>query len=290
MENFITPKPSDPLYFVSYDADKPTSLLFIHGAFGSYHEYGAVSKHLPDYHVLIPNLHSYGPSTEISLERPLRLPETSDLLADLIRDHAKGQRAHVVGCSMGASIALDLASRHPDVIDRLFVTGYSGFGQSSPTTRKLLPYGYWAEQGLESLIPRSLITWAMSGELPPSTHGPRKSIATCQAVVSVCSTAVVFGKIKARTLVCAAGKRSTFLPTDDNVDAARGAWRGVKEGEGRHGEAGMSVCVVLPEMRHPWWILKPELFARCVESWIGKGEMLGVGIGVEVLGDNKTIM
>ncbi len=61
-------------------------------------------------------------------EGPFTLASFSDDVAEVIREVAGG-RAHVVGHSIGACVAMDLAMRHPDVVDRLVIAS-GGFDSS----------------------------------------------------------------------------------------------------------------------------------------------------------------
>lgn len=61
--------------------------------------------------------------------RPLRIQQTVDLLAELIRNLPAG-RAHVIGHSMGGQIATHLAAQHPARIDRLVLACASGLVRS----------------------------------------------------------------------------------------------------------------------------------------------------------------
>ena len=67
--------------------------------------------------VVRPDLRGFGDS-----ELP---PEPYSMLADLIAllDHLGIARAHVVGCSMGGTLAIDLAVEHPERVERLALIG-----------------------------------------------------------------------------------------------------------------------------------------------------------------------
>ena len=67
--------------------------------------------------VVRPDLRGFGDS-----ELP---PEPYSMLADLIAllDHLEIARAHVVGCSMGGTLAIDLAVEHPERVERLALIG-----------------------------------------------------------------------------------------------------------------------------------------------------------------------
>lgn len=66
--------------------------------------------------VITPHLQAHGRTPDT--DRPLRAESLGDDIAAVIR-HLRLGRADVMGYSLGASVALQTAIRHPDVVDRL---------------------------------------------------------------------------------------------------------------------------------------------------------------------------
>lgn len=66
--------------------------------------------------VITPHLQGHGRTPDS--DRPLRTDSMADDIAALIRHLGLG-RADVIGFSLGSSVALHVAIRHPDVVDRL---------------------------------------------------------------------------------------------------------------------------------------------------------------------------
>src|SRR2546421_1362550 len=73
-----------------------------------------------EYHCLAPDLPEHGKSTDIGL---LTLENTSRVLARLIREQTPHGRAHIVGLSLGGSVALGLLRDVPEVVDHMMVSG-----------------------------------------------------------------------------------------------------------------------------------------------------------------------
>ncbi len=101
-------------------ADAPC-LVFLHGLWLSSSMWQPQIERLShDYHCLAPDLPEHGKSTDIGL---LTLENTSRVIANLIREHTPHGCAHVVGLSLGGSVALGLLRDVPEVVDHLLVSG-----------------------------------------------------------------------------------------------------------------------------------------------------------------------
>lgn len=98
-------------------------VVFLHGLFGQGRNFTSVAKVLqPAYRSVLVDLPNHGRSpwtNHVSYE------EMADEVASFIRDELPGQRPHVVGHSMGGKVAMTLALRHPEVVERLVVVDIS---------------------------------------------------------------------------------------------------------------------------------------------------------------------
>jgi pimeloyl-ACP methyl ester carboxylesterase len=75
---------------------------------------------LPDYHCFAPDLPGHGRSRAIAWRSR---SESARLVAQLIEERATGGTAHVVGLSLGGSVALEMLATRPDLLDRVIVDG-----------------------------------------------------------------------------------------------------------------------------------------------------------------------
>lgn len=268
------------------------TILLIHGAFSSRGEWDLVVPFLKtasdvNYHLLLPDLPCHGaakvvpPGDSLSPDdKDVRQPQaafsvrhSSSLVAHLIRQKAIGGRAKIVGMSLGAIVAVDLASTFPDVVDEaVFVSGYEIFPGLSPSG--LAPYGLWMMKRIERAAPRSLVKWLMDGadikggsssEDPSEVKQNGSSLALCRDMVAAISGSGPQQEWPppswpARTLIIAAGKRS-ILPTSDHPEDAKRL-----AGIGRELNAD-TVAMTHPLMRHPWNCQDPKLFAETTCAW-----------------------
>jgi len=99
--------------------DAPT-ILFLHGGMVAGWMWDGQAEALTDYHVLVPDM----PGFYRSYDDPWRsVAETAVSLSTLIADKAHGGKAHVVGLSLGAVIALHLVAAVPERVERLILSG-----------------------------------------------------------------------------------------------------------------------------------------------------------------------
>lgn len=99
-------------------ASAPT-IVFLHGAGGSGWMWQPQLEGLADFHVLVPDLPEHGQSAAI---RPFAIDDASRRVAELIRTHAHGSKAHLVGLSEGAQVAMALLARDPQLIQRAILS------------------------------------------------------------------------------------------------------------------------------------------------------------------------
>jgi pimeloyl-ACP methyl ester carboxylesterase len=104
-----------------------------------------------------------GPDTSLGV-RPFTLERVATLLAHLVHTQSPDGRAHIVGVSLGAHVAVALASLFPDVLqDRsMFVSGYNRF-ETPAMLRPIVPYFFYALMKGPTLLPKRLVRWAKDG-------------------------------------------------------------------------------------------------------------------------------
>jgi len=112
MSKLIVHKSGNPEY---------PAIVFLHGASVSSWMWDEQVKHLQDaYYCLAIDLPGSGESYQIPW---LSLTESASLVADVIRAEVPGQKAHIVGLSLGGYVAVRLLENHPEQLLSVIASG-----------------------------------------------------------------------------------------------------------------------------------------------------------------------
>lgn len=246
------------LHHISLNPTSSPTLLFTHGAFGSGADWDLVVPHLlSTYHILLSDLPGHGDST--STHPIFSSSLCVSTLASLIGSKAQKGKAHIIGLSLGAHIAISLACEYPDLCLSVLVSGFQVFEPGS-VLGKYMPTALYLQSRLESLVPKSFMKSLMSGaDIQPSYP----SLELCRQIGGSMGT-FPEAPWPARTLVVAAGKGG-ILPTADRPEDARKLAGIVGNGE--------TVAVTHKGIRHPWNRQEPRLFAELVVAWVEGNEL-----------------
>lgn len=115
------------------------TIIFLHATGSSsqmwQHHLATLGK---DFHCLVVDLPGHGKSAEVEWTS---FDDVADSIIDIIQANAHG-KPHLVGLSLGASLALKLLERQPDLLDRVIIDGASH--QPIKGYRKVLATVYMA--------------------------------------------------------------------------------------------------------------------------------------------------
>jgi len=107
------------MYYEVHGAGPP--LVLLHGAFLTVDAWGKLLPELArSRQVIAPELQGHGRTADV--DRPLSFRQMAEDVAALLRE-TKIEHADVYGYSMGGTVALALASRHPALVRKLIVQG-----------------------------------------------------------------------------------------------------------------------------------------------------------------------
>lgn len=111
-----------------------TPILFLHALGTSGWMWEPAVEALAERRCLVPDLPGHGRSAGLPWTS---LDDTVDRLADLVARRAENGRAHVVGLSMGAYVALRLAAQHPARVERAVLSGLNVLPMPMPGLMRL---------------------------------------------------------------------------------------------------------------------------------------------------------
>lgn len=256
---------ASPLFYLSLNPSRPTTIIFLHGFSSSHREYDFVTPYLEDYHLLLPDLPGHSSSASVPL---VPFSSTVDLIADLIRSQAKSGRAYVVGLSMGGMLSLLLAKQHPDIVLSVFATGMVHGPRRIP--RSMFKYGapflvYFLKMFL--YVPRPIQVWfcrKWQMELPEGmVEDARQNLQV--GIFKKVSQEI--GKLDFQTLELPMKTLAIAGAKQDAIEPTRQFGKVLKRGNIE------SRAVIIEEGLHTWDMQFPKLFADGVKAWFEGKEL-----------------
>ena len=119
-----SPAPSSSSLHTTEVGESGPRVVFLHGLFGQGRNFTQIAKALtPDLRSVLIDLPNHGRSAWLDTTDYVVV---ADVVADLLRERFGDEGpVHLVGHSMGGKVAMVLALRHPDLVDRLVVVDIS---------------------------------------------------------------------------------------------------------------------------------------------------------------------
>jgi len=105
------------LYYEVHGTGQP--LIMLHGGFGTFEMFTAISPVLALDHQVI-GVDLYGHGRTAMTDRPVDFEQMADDIAGLI-SHLGLEKADLLGYSLGGTVALQTAIRHPELVNKLVV-------------------------------------------------------------------------------------------------------------------------------------------------------------------------
>jgi pimeloyl-ACP methyl ester carboxylesterase len=103
-----------PLFFQETGNPTAPTIILLHGGGGAGWMWKPQVEQLGEFHCLVPDLPEQGQS---AAEKPFSIAGSAALVADLIRSRANNGKAHLVGLSEGAQVAVALMAQSPELLE-----------------------------------------------------------------------------------------------------------------------------------------------------------------------------
>jgi pimeloyl-ACP methyl ester carboxylesterase len=254
---------SETLAFASLNEDKPTTIVLLHGGFTCHLEFALVVPGLADFHLLLPDLPLHSASRHIG---PGTTDNAAKHVAQLIRSHAHGGKAHVVGVSMGGYVGQCLALDQPDLVRSLFVTGAAPVVGVRKFMASWTRFTYYSMRIMLHWLPDWIYryqTASLGLKLSDEVVEAMRANANWDVIQDMFPWILDFSLkhvelLRVRAL-CIAGAMGDDVPMiEKTADALRG----------REWHDDDSGAVVIRKATHGWDMQFPELFAQGVTDWV----------------------
>ncbi len=243
------------MYIEEYGPQAAPALVFLHGnAVGGW-MWQPFIEEFGDYHCILPDLPGHGKSNALEW---ISLADTAEQIIQVIRKKASNQRAHLVGASLGGSVAFQILGTCPEVVGHTLITGTSllpmpGLAFFKITIRLMAPLiktDFFIQAALKALNFSSKETQQFRQALGAIS---RKTFVTawCQALDLRYSKAIE--KVETPILLMAGEKEQAFIHRSNFILMER-----LPNVKSR----------VAPKMGHGWMGESPRLFTSVLRSWL----------------------
>lgn len=210
---------------------------------------------LPDYHCLLLDLPGHGKSNDLEW---VSLEDTANRVIKLIQERVPQQRAHLVGASLGGSVAFQLLDICPEVVNHVLITGASLFPMPGLAFFKVMIRLMAPLIKTDLFLHAALKALNFSGEENEQFRQALHDISR-QTFVNAWAQALdlryspSMDKVKNPILLMAGEKEQQFIHKSNYFLASR-----LPNAKAR----------IAPKMGHGWMGESPVLFRRVLKAWL----------------------
>jgi len=208
-----------------------------------------------DYHCLAPDFPGFGQSNQ---EEWISLDDSANRVIDLIRQRAVNSCAHLVGLSLGSSVAITLLGKAPDLTDHVII---DGAGVLPLPGLPLMKIGF---RLLQPFLKTNFViqTIANSTKIPPDEYDDFR-----RNLRAMSSASFTRSFIQALSLRQPTGLEKVKSP----VLFVAGEMEPAAVHQSNALLAGIMPAAqyrIAPKMGHGWFAAAPDLHYRMIKAWL----------------------
>lgn len=238
----------------SGEIEKPT-IVFLHGDGANGTMWKKHMAQLPDYHCLAPDFPGFGQSRS---QEWVSLRATTEELINLVQERHPQKKVHIVGLSLGGSVAMTWLSMAPDLVDHAIVDG-AGV-QSMPG----LPFMAAGLHLIQPFLHKDFVirTIARAMKIPAEDYEGFK-----EGMLSMSPSSFTRSFLQANSMGLPPGLERVESPV--LFVAGEKEPKAVRESQGfLSGLLPNAVNCIAPHMGHGWLAEAPDLHCRMVQAWL----------------------
>ena len=118
MEHTVTIDGAKTAYW-EYNAEKPATLIFVHGFRGTHHGLLKIAEQLPEYRLIIPDLPGFGISDPLAAEHSVA--NYTAWLHVFCQQVSINPKNYIIGHSFGSIVTSHYAAKHPEAVQKLIL-------------------------------------------------------------------------------------------------------------------------------------------------------------------------
>jgi pimeloyl-ACP methyl ester carboxylesterase len=242
------------LYTLEYGNKKKPAIVLLHGGGLSSKSWIPVMEKLEtDFYCLAPDLPEQGKSISI---KPFALDDSSERVAEIIREKVPAKKAHLVGLSLGGALVITMLRLCPEVIETAMVTGAAaklgkGLGKFSISMLWILKF-YSPKTLVEATIKQQGIPAQYRDLVYDDLFLTGPNLDFNKSTISELMKMELPLKNEIPLLACVGSK--------ETIPARQAAKKLVQMVPHTRG-------VIIPGLNHVWALQDPELFAQTVRAW-----------------------
>ncbi len=248
------------MYVSEHGSRDAPALVFLHGnAVGGWMWHPYLSE-LCDYHCLLLDLPGHSQSNDLEW---VSLADTAKQVIQIIRERTSRQQAHLVGASLGGSVAFQLLCLCPEATDHTLITGASLLPMPGLVFFKIMIRLMAPLIKTDFFVRAALKALNFSGEDSEQFRQALHAISR-RTFVNAWSQALdlryssELEKVETPILLMAGEKEPRFIHQSNCLLAER-----LPKAKSR----------IAPQMGHGWMGESPTLFNRVLKSWLTDTEL-----------------